>query len=125
MHHSIVASSRSPAGGEPCLIGGVAIDITARIQAEEVIRESEERFREMADNAPAIIYTTQPDGYCTFLSSAWTRMTGRSIEAGLGFSYGDAVHPDDLEKVRSVFEQARPRSASSSDSRRRPADTTG
>ena len=109
VHHSVVAKFPIPgADGEPSLIGGVAIDITARIQAEEVIRESEERFREMADNAPAIIYTTQPDGYCTFLSSAWTRMTGRSIEAGLGFGYGDAVHPDDLEKVRSVFEQPIP-----------------
>ncbi len=104
VHHSIVSKFPIPGpGGEPSLIGGVAIDITARIQAEEVIRESEERFRTMADNTPACIYTTQPDGYCTFLSSAWTTLTGKSIEAGLGFGWGDAVHPDDLELTKGVF----------------------
>jgi PAS domain S-box-containing protein len=109
VHHSIVSKFPIPGpGGEPSLIGGVAIDITARVQAEEVIRESEERFRAMADNAPAIIYVTQPDGYCTFLSSAWTKLTGRSGEVGLGFGWGDAVHPDDLELTRSVFAQDPP-----------------
>ena len=90
------------------MIGGVAIDITARIQAEEVIRESEVRFRTMADNTPAIIYTTQVDGYCTFLSKAWTTLTGKSTEAGLGFGWGDAVHPEDLELTRGVFAQDPP-----------------
>jgi PAS domain S-box-containing protein len=104
VHHSLVAKFPIPGrDGSPALVGGVAIDVTARMQAEEILRESEERFREMADNSPAIIYTTQPDGYCTFLSSAWTQMTGREIESGLGFGWGNLVHPEDLERTRAAF----------------------
>jgi len=106
LHHSLVHKFPIPGpDGTPRLIGGVAIDVTDRIRAEQVLRESEERFREMADNVPAIIYTTQPDGYCTFLSSAWSSFTGRPNELGLGFGWASAVHPDDMELVRSVFAQ--------------------
>ncbi|HXZ85555.1 MAG TPA: PAS domain S-box protein, partial [Myxococcota bacterium] len=106
LHHSLVHKFPIPGpDGAPELIGGVAIDVTERMRAEQILRESEERFREMADSVPAIIYTTQPDGYCTYLSSAWFTFTGRANELGLGFGWAQTVHPDDLELVRAVFAQ--------------------
>ncbi len=104
VHHSIVAKFPiSGAEGAPALVGGVAIDITERLRAEEIVLESEERLRAIADTSPAIIYMTEPNGYCTFLSPAWTEMTGQEVERGLGFGWGAAVHPEDLELTRGVF----------------------
>jgi PAS domain S-box-containing protein len=104
VHYSLVHKFPIPGpDGTPRLIGGMAVDVTDRMRAEQVLRESEERFREMTDSVPAIIYTTQPDGYCTFLSSAWSTFTGRPNELGLGFGWAQVLHPDDVELVRSVF----------------------
>src|ERR1044071_9451778 len=60
-------------------------DITQRKRAEDALRESEERFLNMADNAPVMVWTTDPDGSCTLLSQSWYDFTGQTPETGLGF----------------------------------------
>jgi PAS domain S-box-containing protein len=70
-------------------------DITQRILTEEALRESEQRFRNMANNAPVMIWVTEPDGTCSFLSQSWYDFTGQTPQTGLGFGRLDAVHPDD------------------------------
>ncbi|HTO55201.1 MAG TPA: PAS domain S-box protein [Myxococcota bacterium] len=105
VHHSLVAKFPIPGADDaPAFVGGVAIDITSRLQAQQVLRESEERLRAMADHSPAIIYMTHPDGECIFLSAAWRVLTGREVALGLGFGWAEAIHPDDLARVRRVFE---------------------
>jgi PAS domain S-box-containing protein len=74
---------------------GTAIDITARKRAEQVLRESESRFRTMADNAPVMMWVTDPDGSCTYLNQLWYAYTGQAEMEGLGLGWLDAVHPDD------------------------------
>ncbi|PYT00631.1 MAG: hypothetical protein DMF63_06235 [Acidobacteria bacterium] len=81
-------------------------DITSRVQAEEKIRESEARFRTMADNAPVMIWVTDPTGHCTFLSQSWYEYTGQTPGSGLGFGWFDALHPDDHEKALDDFHRA-------------------
>jgi PAS domain S-box-containing protein len=107
LHHSLVAKFPIPGHEDaPAFVGGVAIDITDRLSAENVLRESEERLRAMADHSPAIIYMTQADGYCTYLSDAWRTLTGRDVELGLGFGWAQAVHPDDVPLARAQFAPA-------------------
>ncbi len=87
-------------------VTGIAVyfrDITARKGAEEALRESEERFRNMADNAPVMIWVTDPMGYCTYISQSWYHFTGKREDTGLGFGWLDAVHPEEYEYVKKSF----------------------
>jgi len=78
-------------------------NISDRKQVEKALVESEERFRNMADNAPVMIWVTDPTGYCTYLSQSWYEFTGQTEEMGLGFGWTNAVHPQDRESSRNVF----------------------
>ncbi|MDQ3131216.1 MAG: PAS domain S-box protein, partial [Acidobacteriota bacterium] len=89
-------------GGEPCALT-VIQDITERKQTEEVLRESEARFRNMADHAPVMIWVTEADGTCTYLSQSWYEFTGQTPETGLGFGWIDSIHPDDQQLAHDIF----------------------
>jgi PAS domain S-box-containing protein len=74
---------------------GTAIDVTARKQAEETLRESEARFRNMADHAPVMMWVTDAQGACTYLNRQWYAYTGQTEAEGIGLGWLAAVHPDD------------------------------
>ena len=84
-------------------ISGITLDITDRKRAEAALRESEERFRNMADNAPVMVWVTDPTGYCTYLSKSWYDFSGQTEETGLGFGWLDVVHPEDSEDSKNIF----------------------
>ena len=81
-------------------------DLSERQRYEAALRESEERFRNMADHAPVMVWVTEPDGSCNFLSQSWYSFTGQSPETGLGFGWLDAVHPDDRASSEETFKRA-------------------
>jgi PAS domain S-box-containing protein len=84
-------------------VAGVTRDITDRKQAEAALRVSEEQFRNMADNAPCMIWVTDQTGYCTYLSQSWYEFTGQTEETSLGFGWLNATHPDDRESTEQAF----------------------
>jgi PAS domain-containing protein len=53
-------------------------DITQRRRTEEALREAQERFRTVTDTAPAMLWVTEPDGSCSFLSRGWFEFTGQT-----------------------------------------------
>jgi two-component system sensor histidine kinase/response regulator len=71
-------------------------DLTERMKAEQAIRESEERFRLMADSAPVIIAMTDPQVGCTFVNRTGTEFCGAPLEELLGHGWNRLIHPDDL-----------------------------
>ena len=77
-----------------------------RQAAKAAMRESEDRFRAFANTAPAILWITEPDGSCSFVSQGWCDYTGQSEHAALGFGRLDAVHPEDREEARREFVEA-------------------
>lgn len=54
-----------------------------RKHAEEALKESEERFRWMADSAPVLLWMTNDDGACTYVNKPWLDFTGRTLDAEL------------------------------------------
>ena len=87
-------------------VDGVLAIAGIRAQAHEALRESELRFRAMADNAPVMVWTTGLDGQCTYLSRSWYEFTGQTPETGLGTGWLDATHPDDRPAAERDFVMA-------------------
>jgi PAS domain S-box-containing protein len=77
-----------------------------RKDAEETVRESEGRFRLVANTAPMLIWMSGPDKLCTYVNQAWLDFTGRRLEAELGNGWAEGVHPDDFEKCLETYNQA-------------------
>ncbi|MGH3368476.1 MAG: PAS domain S-box protein, partial [Nocardioidaceae bacterium] len=75
-------------------------DVTERKQAEQELRESEARFRTMADTAPVMIWISDADNLLTWFNRPWLDFTGRRLEDELGDGWIEGVHPDDVERVR-------------------------
>ncbi|MRG94391.1 ATP-binding protein [Polyangium spumosum] len=69
----------------------------------ERLRESERRFRTMADNAPVVIWVTDASGSCEYINDTWQRLTGQSPEQSQGFGWLDMVHPEDRPRAEEIF----------------------
>ena len=89
-------------GGEECLLVASS-DITELVGAQQALRESEERFRIMADTAPVMIWITGLDKGCTYANKRWLDFTGRRAEEEEGFGWARNVHPEDYERTLEVY----------------------
>ena len=95
--------------GEIVGVAAVVQEITERRLAEAQLRESEARFRQLADNAPFMVWVTAPEGACIFVSRSWYDFTGFEPARGLGMGWRGAVHPDDREHFDHAFRNAQGR----------------
>jgi PAS domain S-box-containing protein len=75
----------------------IARDITVRNLAEAALRESEERFRLVANTAPVMIWMSGSDKLRTYFNQPWLKFTGRSIHEELRNGWAAGVHPGDLK----------------------------
>jgi two-component system, cell cycle sensor histidine kinase and response regulator CckA len=89
--------------GRPVRVTGLSLDITERKAA---LRESEERFRNMADAAPVGIWTSGPDGLLSFCNERALSFAGRTMEQMIGTGGFELIHPEDRERLQSAFASA-------------------
>jgi len=105
---------RKELNGKPHLVG-LGIDITERRQAEEALRESEEKFRKFIEDAPVGMYLLDLEGRFVYGNKKLTEITGYEREEWLGKEYDSVVYPDDLPivlgKIRQGMEGQKTRAA--------------
>ncbi len=88
------------------LLGEVFANALARKRADLVLRESEGRFRLMADRAPVMVWMSGPDKLCTYFNKPWLEFTGRPLERQVGEGWSEGVHPDDLPRCLDTYIRA-------------------
>lgn len=97
------AQPRFDASGEFLGMIGVNVDITETRRAETALRESEERFRAIANSIDQLIWATRPDGYHDYFNQRWYEYTGVPEGSTDGAGWNNIFHPDDQERSRKVW----------------------
>ena len=91
------------ADGKPGAVALIERDITQRKRAEAELRASEQRFRSLADRAPALIWTSDADGRVEFANHECETVLGRPAAALAGRRWTELLHPDDSARARAAL----------------------
>jgi PAS domain S-box-containing protein len=78
---------------------GVTIDVTVRRQAFEQVRESETRFRALADSAPVLMWVSKTDGQREFANRAYVDFLGEPYEAAIAFDWRQRLAEQDIPRI--------------------------
>jgi PAS domain S-box-containing protein len=84
----------------------LSLELEERQRAEQELRESEARFRSLADRAPVGIWLTTLDDEVTFYNRRALAFLGRKVSEKSGLSWADFVHPDDMGAVKTKYQAA-------------------
>ncbi|MCL6729256.1 PAS domain-containing sensor histidine kinase [Sphingomonas hankyongi] len=89
----------NPGTGEVDGIVIVVTDITEQRVTERALRESEERFRRIANNAPALMWVTRLDRVRDFVNDAYCEFLGMAHEEARVLDWRDRIHPEDVDRI--------------------------
>ncbi len=95
----VIAEIERDEDGRALRLIGAHIDVTDQMLAQETLRESEERFRLIADSAPVPIWVTKLDRTRSFANQAYLDFLGLPFEQAIAFDWRKVLHPDDLPRI--------------------------
>jgi len=73
---------------------------------EQRLQETEQRFQNMADASPVLLWMSGPDGLCTFFNQTWLDFTGRTLEQEWGVGWAEGVHFEDFQRCMDTYTDA-------------------
>lgn len=106
IHVSLTISPLRDWAGKIVGASKIGRDITLQKQAEATLRESEERFRIVANTAPVMIWMAGRDGPCSYFNQTWLKFTGRSVDEELGTGWTEGIHAEDVEACLETYRAA-------------------
>ena len=87
-------------------ISKIAVDISDRIRVELDLRQSEERYRALAEASATVVWRTDPKGELVFASDDWEKITGQTEKEKMGWGWLQAIHPDDHAKTIALWTES-------------------
>lgn len=101
-----VSDSAAPIRNAQGVIEGVVLvfqDVTEAYRMRRALADSEQHFRDLANNGQALIWTAGLDKKCDYFNTVWLAFTGRTLAQELGDGWVEGVHPEDLERCFSTY----------------------
>ncbi|MBC7810079.1 MAG: PAS domain S-box protein, partial [Burkholderiales bacterium] len=92
------------AAGQTTHFLSIQRDVTERNRIQVLLRESEDRFRRMADSAPVMIWTSNLDNETTYVNKHWLEYSGKRFDEQLGSGWLEIIHPDDRKRLLDTYE---------------------
>ncbi len=86
-----------------CLVTVIVLNAMDLEREDLRWRESEQRFRHVANTAPVMIWMSRTDKLCNYFNEPWLQFTGRPLAAELGDGWADGVHPQDLPRCLRTY----------------------
>ena len=102
---SMFRSYKNPDTGEKFCVFAL-LDFTPYKMKEEIIRDSETRFKNMANTAPVMIWISDVDGLFSFVNNVWLEFSGGELGSQLGMNWLNQVHTEDLHKLLNEYQNA-------------------
>jgi PAS domain S-box-containing protein len=89
--------------GEVVGVAAMVRDVSEEHRIRQDLRETDARFRAMADAAPVLLWMSRTDGLCTFFNQTWLEFTGRTMKEEWGVGWAESVHFEDLEACMDTY----------------------
>lgn len=91
----------------------ISVETTEQVLSERKIKSTQRellealnRFKQMSESLPQLVWTSLPDGRCNYLNEQWVEYTGKPAEEMFDFNWVDALHPDDRERTEARWKEA-------------------
>ncbi len=105
MHYTFIYQAQRNINGAIEGVAVIANEVTPQALANINLKESEERFRSLADNVPIHIFIVEPneEASISYFNKNWLDYTGQSFDKALGNTWGGVVHPDDVTVIMEIY----------------------